>query len=78
MTGVLFLPYRQDLSLNRKLTILTRLTAHHGPRICLFQLPNAGEMGMCQLSYAWPFMCAGDLNLSPCACTAKALEPQGV
>lgn len=35
---LLFLPYRQGLSLNRKLTILTRLTAHHGPRICLFQL----------------------------------------
>lgn len=46
---LLFLPYRQGLSLNWKLTNLTRLTAYHGPRICLFQLPNAGVMGMCQL-----------------------------
>lgn len=50
------IPLRQGLSLNWKLTILTRLAAHHGSRICLFQLPSAGLLRMGQLSSAWLFM----------------------
>lgn len=73
---LLFLPYRQGLSLNRKLTILTRLTAHHGLRIWLFQLPNARVMGMCYLPYAWPFICVLEIWTQVCVLAQqKPLSP---